>query len=197
MTYALWPNHARMITSFVQDFVPRLAAGSRVVEVGVGHGLMAAMLFEAVEDLTYVGVDISPSSLAYAGSALGGLGVPADRWSMVGADALAGDLAGLAGGGGFDGLVCCEVLEHVDRPQRLLANLAASLRPGGVGFMSTVANMEAEDHVYLFPDVDAIRQAFTGSGWAIEQDRPNVLPGAESWDPLPVNYSGVFSPIAG
>jgi 2-polyprenyl-3-methyl-5-hydroxy-6-metoxy-1,4-benzoquinol methylase len=194
MTYVLWPNHARMIASFMDDFVPRLAAGARVVEVGVGHGLMAAMLFEAVPDLRYVGVDISPSSLHYAGSALSGLGVPADRWSMVSADALAGNLAGLAGGNGFDGLVCCEVLEHVDEPQLLLANLAASLRPGGVGFMSTVANMEAEDHVYLFPDVASIRQAFAASGWSIEQDRPNVLPGADSWDPLPVNYSGLFTP---
>lgn len=195
MTYVLWPNHARMITSLVNDFVPRLPEGARVVEVGVGHGLMAALLFESVPGLSYVGVDISPSSLRYAGEALAGLGVEPDRWSMVAADALAGDLSDLAGGSGFDGLVCCEVLEHVDDPQRLMANLAASLRPGGTGFMSTVANMEAEDHVYLFPDVESIRQAFTGSGWLIEKDLPNVLPGAETWDPLPVNYSGLFTPV--
>ena len=133
MTYVLWPNHARMITFFADEFVPRLPPGSRVVEVGVGHGLMAAMLFESVADLRYVGVDISPSSLAYAESALAGLGVPAERWSMVHADALAGDLAGLSGGAGFDGLVCCEVLEHVDEPLLLMSNLAASLRPGRRG----------------------------------------------------------------
>ena len=194
MTYVLWPNHARMITFLAEAFVPRLPPGSRVVEVGVGHGLMAALLFESVDDLSYVGVDISPSSLAYAESALSGLGVPPDRWSMVHADALAGDLAGLSGGSGFDGLVCCEVLEHVDEPLRLMSNLAASLRSGGVGFMSTVANMEAEDHVYLFEDVASIRDAFVASGWSIDQDLANVLPGAESWDPLPVNYSGLFVP---
>ena len=194
MTYVLWPNHTRMLTLFVDEFLPRIAAGSRVVEVGVGHGLMAALMFEAVEGLQYVGVDISPSSLDYAANALAGLGIDASRWQMVHADALAGDLAVLAGERGFDALVCCEVLEHVNNPQLLMEKLSESLAPAGVGFMSTVANMEAEDHVYLFDNVDDIRAAFTAHGWQIEHDLPSVLPGAESWDPLPVNYSGLFTP---
>jgi 2-polyprenyl-3-methyl-5-hydroxy-6-metoxy-1,4-benzoquinol methylase len=193
MTYVLWPNHTRMLHFFVTDFLPRVPAGARVAEVGVGHGLMAALLFESVPDVTYVGVDISPSSLAYAGEALTHLGVAPDRWQMVHADALAGDLATLGAPNGFDALICCEVLEHVENPQLLLQKLSEATRADGVGFMSTVANLEAEDHVYLFNDVAEIRATFAPNGWSITADLPSVLPGAESWDPLPVNYSGLLT----
>ncbi|WP_028476164.1 bifunctional 2-polyprenyl-6-hydroxyphenol methylase/3-demethylubiquinol 3-O-methyltransferase UbiG [Nocardia sp. CNY236] len=193
MTYVLWPNHVRVLAFFAEHFLPRIAPGSRVLEVGVGHGLMAAMVLDSRVDVTYVGVDISPASLAYTESALAIVGVAPNRFRMVVADAVAGDLATLSGGPTFDGVICCEVLEHVDEPQVLMSNMAASVRPGGAGFMSTVANIDAEDHVYLFTDVTAIRTAFTTHGWSIEQDRPTPLPGAESWDPLPVNYSGSFT----
>jgi 2-polyprenyl-3-methyl-5-hydroxy-6-metoxy-1,4-benzoquinol methylase len=194
LTYALWPNHARMIRFMAEEFLPRLRAGDRVVEVGPGHGLLAALMFDAEPDLHYVGVDISPSSLDYAASALARTGVDADRVAMVHADAMSGDLVRLAGGGGFDALVCCEVLEHVDHPDALLSSLVAALAPQRPGFLSTVANMEAEDHVYLYNDADEIRQMLDATGWAVVGDLPTVLPGAESWDPLPVNYSVLAVP---
>ncbi len=70
LTYALWPNHSRMIHFMGEQFLPRLRPGDRVVEVGVGHGLLAALMFDAQPDLSYLGVDISPSALEYAAQAL-------------------------------------------------------------------------------------------------------------------------------
>lgn len=194
LTYALWPNHARMIEFMGEKFLPRLRPGDRVVEVGVGHGLLAALMFEAQPDLTYVGVDISPSALTYAQASLIRTGVDPDRIVMVHADAVSGDLLELAGQRGFDALVCCEVLEHVDHPDVLLSSLLAALRPGRPGFLSTVANMEAEDHVFLYRDVGEIRSMFAQTRWDLVEDLPSTLPGAESWDPLPVNYSAVVVP---
>jgi 2-polyprenyl-3-methyl-5-hydroxy-6-metoxy-1,4-benzoquinol methylase len=194
LTYALWPNHARMIRFMAQQFLPLLRPGDRIVEVGVGHGLLAALMFDTQPDLQYVGVDISPSSLEYAESALLQTGVEKDRVTMVHADATSGDLVALGGEGGFDGLVCCEVLEHVDHPDVLSSSLAQALAPGRPAFLSTVANMEAEDHVYLFHDVEEIREMLSSTGWTAQQDLASVLPGAESWDPLPVNYSALVTP---
>lgn len=193
LTYALWPNHARMITFMRDRFLPQVERHRTVVEVGVGHGLLAALMFDAVPDLHYVGVDISPAALEYTQAALDHLGVDPAARTMVEADALAGDLPRLAGEG-FGALVCCEVIEHVDQPDRLLERLAEVVRPDGIGFISTVANMEADDHVYLFNDVDQIRSLFAETGWRVVEDLPNVLPGAEAWDPLPVNYSAVIAP---
>jgi 2-polyprenyl-3-methyl-5-hydroxy-6-metoxy-1,4-benzoquinol methylase len=150
-------------------------------------------MFDVVPDLTYVGVDISQSSLDYAQSALVRAGIDPSRLSMVHADAMTGDLVTLGEPDGFDAIVCCEVLEHVDEPDTMLAALHAALPAGKTGFFSTVANMEAEDHVYLYNDVDEIRAMLAASGWTIVRDQPMVLPGAESWDPLPVNYSVVVA----
>jgi 2-polyprenyl-3-methyl-5-hydroxy-6-metoxy-1,4-benzoquinol methylase len=183
-----------MIEFMSRQFLPKLRAGDRVVEVGPGHGLLAALMFEAQPDLHYVGVDISPSSLEYAAAALGRSGVDPARTTMVHADAMSGDLEKLAGDARFDALICCEVLEHVDRPDVLLSSLAAALAGDRPGFLSTVSNMEAEDHVYLYNDVEEIRQMLAATGWTVIDDLPNVLPGADSWDPLPVNYSAVALP---
>jgi 2-polyprenyl-3-methyl-5-hydroxy-6-metoxy-1,4-benzoquinol methylase len=49
------------------------------------------------------------------------------------------------------------VLEHVDDPASLLAALRGRVDRGAPAFVSTVANMEAEDHVYLFHDAQHIR----------------------------------------
>lgn len=194
LTYALWPNHTHMIRNMGESFIPRLEPGDRVGEVGVGHGLLAALMFDAQPDLHYTGVDISQSSLDYAGSALVKAGVDPGRISMVHADAMSGDLVRLGGEGGFDALVCCEVVEHVNNPEVMLSALSAALAPGKPGFVSTVANMEADDHVYLYNDVEEIRTMLTDTGWTVVADLPNVLPGADSWDPLPVNYSAVVTP---
>jgi len=192
LTYALWPNHAKMLEFMGDRFLPLLDGVQRVAEVGVGHGLLAAQMLERNGALDYVGVDISQSALDYAADALKRAGRDDGRIRMVLADAMSGELTDIAGGGGFEALVCCEVLEHVDEPDRLLRSLAAATAPGGVAFMSTVANLEADDHVYLFHDADHIRATLRDNGWTIVEDLANVLPGAEEWRPLPVNYSAVL-----
>jgi hypothetical protein len=53
--------------------------------------------------------------------------------------------------------------------------------------------MEADDHVYLYNDVEEIRAMLRDTGWRVVQDLPNVLPGSDDWDPLPVNYSAVLA----
>lgn len=192
LTYALWPNHAKMLAFMGERFLPLLDGVERVAEVGVGHGLLAAQMLGRNGRLDYVGVDISQSALDYAADALKRAGRDDGRVRMVLADAMSGELSDIAGGGGFEALVCCEVLEHVDEPDRLLRSLAGAMAPGGIAFMSTVANLEADDHVYLFNDADHIRGMLHDNGWQVVEDLANVLPGAENWQPLPVNYSAVL-----
>ena len=151
----------------------------------VGHG--GASSYLAVMGLFSFAPEVmKPTALAQTG-------VEPDRVTMVHTDATSGDLVRQAGGDGFDALVCCEVLEDVDRPEVLSSALAVAVGPQRPAFLSTVANMEAEDHVYLFHDVDEIRDMLAATGWNVVRDRPSVLPGAESWDPLPVNYSALVT----
>jgi 2-polyprenyl-6-hydroxyphenyl methylase/3-demethylubiquinone-9 3-methyltransferase len=52
---------------------------------------------------------------------------------MTAAEALAADPAQT-----YDVITCMEMLEHVPHPQRMLATLAALVRPGGSVFVSTL-----------------------------------------------------------
>ena len=88
-------------------------------------------------------------------------------------------------------MVCCEVLEHVDDPGSLLSALRAQIQPGAPAFVSTVANMEAEDHVYLFHDAQEIRSLLLASGFVIYADQPLDLAGSRTMTPRPLNYSAI------
>jgi 2-polyprenyl-3-methyl-5-hydroxy-6-metoxy-1,4-benzoquinol methylase len=81
------------------------------------------------------------------------------------------------------------VLEHVDDPGALLRVLRRQVGAGAPAFLSTVANMEAEDHVYLFHDADDIRALVTANGFTVDVDHPLELAGSETMIPKPLNYS--------
>jgi 2-polyprenyl-3-methyl-5-hydroxy-6-metoxy-1,4-benzoquinol methylase len=193
LTYAMWPNHARMLQFYVTDFVPLVPVDGRVLEIGPGHGLLAAVLLARRPDVSYVGIDISPRSISYSAAAFAAAGIADDRVALVVADA--NDSAARTGSGHFDAAICCEVLEHVDEPGSLLQALRAQIAPGAPAFLSTVANMEAEDHVYLFHDAGDIRTLVDANGFVVESDQPLELAGSETMVPRPLNYSAIARAI--
>ncbi len=189
LTYALWPNHSR-IFQFFEDTV--LAdPGSSVAEVGLGHGLMATTLLRAHESIHYTGLDLSPHSLAFSREAFQKLGIDSDRWELHEGDATEVSLE-VEPASWF---VCCEVLEHVDDPVGLLSSCRNLIGDDGKGFISTVANLEAEDHVYLFRDAGEIHQMVADAGFELIDERALPLPGSENNDPLPLNWAGVIAPV--
>jgi 2-polyprenyl-3-methyl-5-hydroxy-6-metoxy-1,4-benzoquinol methylase len=137
----------------------------------------------------YLGIDISPRSISYSAAALGALGIAESRYRLLVADATSATASVEEPCGAA---ICCEVLEHVDEPGSLLAALQHLSGPDAPAFVSTVANMEAEDHVYLFHDVDDIRATLRASGYGVVVDQPLVLEGAEHTTPTPLNYSAVL-----
>jgi 2-polyprenyl-3-methyl-5-hydroxy-6-metoxy-1,4-benzoquinol methylase len=185
----MWVNHTRMLRFYVETFVPLLPDHAHVLEIGPGHGLLAAVLLGARPDVRYSGIDISPRSISYSADAFAAAGIAADRYDLAVADAC--DDPPLGTGDAFAGAVCCEVLEHVDEPITLLGALRRRVEPGAPAFLSTVANMEAEDHVFLFHDEEHIRSALRDGGFAVEADQPLDLAGFESATPRPVNYSAI------
>lgn len=189
LTYAMWPNHARMIEFFVRAFVPAVPASGTVLEVGPGHGLFASVLLDARADVGYVGVDISPRSISYSADAFAATGIAPDRYELVVGDAT--DAAVTGGRQAFDAAICCEVLEHVDDPVALLTNFRARIHTGRNAFVSTVANMEAEDHVFLFHDADDIRATIGAAGFTVVDDQPLPLPSSAAMVPEPLNYSAI------
>ena len=105
-------------------------AGSTVLDVGCGGGLLSEALAGAGADV--VALDLAPDLLKVA--RLHGLesGVRVD-YRLQSAEALAAEAPG-----SFDVVTCMEMLEHVPDPAAVVAACAALLRPGGRLFLSTL-----------------------------------------------------------
>jgi 2-polyprenyl-6-hydroxyphenyl methylase/3-demethylubiquinone-9 3-methyltransferase len=104
-------------------------AGLKVLDVGCGAGLASEALARLGAEVT--GMDAAPEALAAARAHAGAGGLVID-YRQGGPEDLAGEA------GGFDAVVCLEVIEHVTERAAFLAALARAARPGGVVFLSTL-----------------------------------------------------------
>lgn len=119
----------------------RLAAGRRVLDAASGEGYGTAMLAEAGAE-SVAGVDISAEAVAAA----------RERYGL---DYREADVAKLPfEDGAFDLVVCFETIEHVEAPERVLAELRRVLAPDGALLISTPNKRESlvdnEFHVREF-----------------------------------------------
>jgi SAM-dependent methyltransferase len=116
------------------DFALPLCVGADVLDAACGAGYGSAHLARAARRV--VGVDVDPEVIAHA----------RNRYPL---DTLAfrvGDVQGLGDADGTYDIVCSfETIEHVDDPERALAELARVLRPRGRLIIST-PNAEETTH---------------------------------------------------
>jgi SAM-dependent methyltransferase len=101
--------------------------GLRVLELGAGDGATLRAARETGLASYTVGIDLAEPE----GGAPG-----VDRFIHGNFEALDPDLPA----GGFDAVLCADVLEHLVDPWRTVARLAGWLRPGGV-FLSSIPNI--------------------------------------------------------
>ena len=115
-------SRARKFSRWMSDVI-RPWVGRAVLEVGAGIGNLTVHL---VPRDRYLATDINPDYLDYLANFA--FGRPYLEVGTLRAEATAG-FAALAGG--FDTVVCLNVLEHLDEPVSALRNFRAALEPGG------------------------------------------------------------------
>ena len=108
-------------------FAASLAEGKRVLDVGSGEGYGASILAERAASV--VGVDIDAASIEHSRATY-----VRDNLEFVAASAL--DLRQFIDGG-FDLIVCFEVIEHIADQAQLLAEIWRLLTAGGLLVLST------------------------------------------------------------
>ncbi len=70
----------------------------------------------------------------------------------------------------YDFITLGEVLEHVEEPAGLLIKLNTLLNDDGVLFFTTPTNAPAIDHIYLFNNVEEIRDIVRSAGFKIASE---------------------------
>ena len=185
LSNVFWANHANAFTHFATQYLPRLAPGSRHLEIGPGHGLLLYFASQCAAVSTITGWDVSPTSIEKTRSALARLGARLSPelalQDMFLAEAPSPDQR-------FDSLVMSEILEHLEDPGAALLAAGRALRPGGHLFVNVPANSPAPDHLFLINSPEHAAslvqqagfevvevQAFPMSGATLERARKHKL----------------------
>jgi len=105
-------------------------AGSSVLDVGCGGGILAESL--AAAGGTVTGIDIATRALGVARLHLLESGMQAEYREVTVEQLAAEDNPG------YDVITCMEMLEHVPDPGSVLQSIARLLKPGGQAFFSTI-----------------------------------------------------------
>lgn len=108
---------------------PASPQGLNLLDVGCGGGLLAEEF--ARLGCMVTGIDPSGPSLAAARAHALRTGLRIDYQTGSGEAIPAPDQR-------FDLVSCCDVLEHVDDPDRVIAEIARVLKPGGIFFFDTI-----------------------------------------------------------
>jgi 2-polyprenyl-3-methyl-5-hydroxy-6-metoxy-1,4-benzoquinol methylase len=160
LTYVAWPNHYRLLSWYRQAYLARGPYG-QCLEVGPGHGWLALEQLRANAENRLTALDVSPHSVAYTRQVLTVNGIDPARYDVRQANAqraLDTDIPC------FSRIVIAEVLEHVEDPAGLMRLLVERADATTLFFVTTVVNIEAPDHIYLFRSLEEVRQLLAGCG---------------------------------
>lgn len=158
----LWFDQYERYIFFKNNLVQFASEPKRYLEIGGGHGLY---MMEALQLLPancqFDLIDISPSSIELS------KGIINDRkvnYSLK-------NVFDLEDTESVDFFTMGEVLEHLEEPALILKKLSRLIKNKGKGYISTPVNSAMIDHIYLFNDVEEIRELFDASGLKIIQEK--------------------------
>jgi SAM-dependent methyltransferase len=162
--------------SLVAEWIPALdgvaealAAGSRVADVGCGHGHSTIVMAEAFPASTFHGFDAHPASIEAARANAAEAGV-SDRVRFELADARVYPSAG------YDLICFFDCLHDMGDPGGALAHAAASLAPGGtVMLVEPYAGDRVEDNLTPVGRLYYAASTALCCAHAISEDGPQVL----------------------
>lgn len=142
-------------------------AGSRVLDIGCGGGLLSEKFAAAGSSVT--GIDLSPVAIEAAKAHAKEAGLSID-YKVLSPQRLAAENPTK-----FDIIVCAEVLEHVDDLKGFLGESMSMLKPGGLFFFGTINKTMRARLLAIFVAEDVLRMVPRGTHDYNRFVRPSVL----------------------
>jgi hypothetical protein len=147
LIYAFWPSMIGHLALFRNQFLRRLPANAKVLELASGHGMLSLIAAEERPDIHVDGFDISPPAVAVADRLLAASGhtgrVKFSVRDAINADSTVAPLT-------YDGIISAMLAEHLTTPRPLFAALARQVSADGMIYFSTALESAQRDHVFEY-----------------------------------------------
>lgn len=166
VTQLFWSNHTKSIDFYTNTFLRGLKPGTRLLEIGPGHGLLLARAVQELGAGAVTAWDVSQSSLKHTRAGLRALGVT-DGVTLKERNLFEAQGALVADDEKFDAVVFSEVLEHVDEPERALQSIRSVMQPDGKLFINVPINSPAPDHIFLLRSPEEAVKLVEDQGFSI------------------------------
>jgi len=187
ISQVFWPNHYKFGQFFI--YLSDLTnSSSKVLDIPSGDGIFSYYLSKCFSFKELHCVDISSYCIDYTKKFLEASNLGTDKiYYMV------KDVFDFSESEVYDFIVCGELLEHVENPERLLGKLKTLTNNDGRIFLTTAIFSASEDHIYLFNNVDEVRDMINNH-FVIESEL--ILPSSlKDYDPSmekeAINYACV------
>jgi len=160
-----WENHHKIFKFFQASLLKNRRGGS-YLEIGPGHGVFLQEALKNTEYQNYTALDVSSESLNLTREII--QYAQPDLYGKI--CFLQGDIGTQEISRSYDFITMGEVLEHLESPEPVLRKINKILTDKGCLFISTCANGPAVDHLYLFNNIDEIREMVARCGFLIESE---------------------------
>ena len=160
----LWVDHILIHRWYLNilDKIDRNKEGC-FLEIGPGHG---HYFLEAVNRgifKEYIGIDVSPSSIALAEEHLKTY-AKYENYRFICAD-----INSYTFEKKFDMVTMSEVIEHVEHPENLLKRIYEITKPDADIYITVPINAPALDHIYLFRNIQEVIQFVRDAGFEVHK----------------------------
>ena len=158
----LWKTH-KIINSWYKEKL-KAFKGNYYLEIGPGHGQYFLEAMNLHNFKHYVGIDLSPTSIELASRYIGKF--VEDK--TVDNSLICRDFLEMQFHNVFDGVCIAEVLEHTEKPEKILQKIYDLTTIGGNVYVSVPINGPAIDHIYLFASIEEFLELVKSVGFVVK-----------------------------
>jgi len=143
VTTFAWEHHLELHTYFKNEFINRIKDQSKVgLDLGAGSAIWSMLTANFCPNISIQAVDISAKTVSLAQEFILANNFK-NKINMIEHDALTYQSSTK-----FDFALSCFLLEHLEQPQLLLANLNANLKEHGYAFVTAALTASEVDHIF-------------------------------------------------
>jgi len=159
-----WHGYSQVFNFFRKEVCTNLKTDvGRILDIGYGHGAYLLTFLSIQKDFKGIGIDISVYSKKYADDLRNSMKLSADKATFLNLDFFK-----FQPNYQFDIIISCEVLEHLEKPDKFLQKCKDLMKDDAKFMISIPIKSPAEDHLQFFNTREEIDDLLIKNGFIID-----------------------------